>query len=226
LDNWSTSVEVRRPLAEQKKSRIVMPGKKASEEVRRGQLLAAAFEVASQKGIGGLTVRAIAAEARVSHGLVHFHFESKDRLIRALLEWVLAATLTLEVPDDGARSPRPLERLRSLLQQEMNRLAHEPRRTRLFFEYWAMGTRDPAIGERISAELERYRGALREVAEEVLRTEQAAFGGVTPDGLAAVAVSFVNGCAVQAMIDPTRFDIEEYLAAVRSLLGQLTSPAT
>jgi TetR/AcrR family transcriptional regulator, transcriptional repressor of bet genes len=203
----------------------LMPGKKASEETRRGQLLEAAFEVASQKGIGGLTVRAIAAEARVSHGLVHFHFETKDRLVRALLEWVLAATLTLDVPDDGARSPRPLERLRSLLQQEMNRLAHEPRRTRLFFEYWAMGTRDPAIGERISAELERYRGALREVAEEVLRTERAAFGGVTPDGLAAVAVSFVNGCAVQAMIDPTRFDIEEYLAAVRSLLGQLTSPA-
>ncbi len=39
------------------------------------------------------------------------------------------------------------------------------------------------------------------------------------DGLAAVAVSWVNGCAVQAMIDPGHFDIEQYLAAVEGILG-------
>jgi TetR/AcrR family transcriptional regulator, transcriptional repressor of bet genes len=202
-----------------------MPGKKASEEERREQLLKAAFEVASQEGIGRLTVRSIAAEAGVSHGLVHFHFKTKDQVLRALLDWVLEATLTPSSPDAVARDARPLDELHSLLQQEMNRLSHEPRRTRLFFEYWAMGTRDPAIGERISAELERYRARLRVVAEEVLRTEPEAFGGVTSDGLAAVAVSFINGCAVQAMIDPRRFDINEYLVAVRGILGQPASPA-
>jgi TetR/AcrR family transcriptional regulator, transcriptional repressor of bet genes len=201
-----------------------MPGKKASEEERREQLLNAAFEVASREGVGGLTVRSIAAEASVSHGLVHFHFESKDQLVRALLDWVLAGTLTLRVPGGTDRNGRPLDRLRLLLQEEMNRLAQDPRRTRLFFEFWAMGARDAAVGERISTELERYRAELRAVAEEVLRTEPAAFGGVTPDGLAAVAVSFINGCAVQAMIDPGRFDIEEYLAAVRGMVGQLASP--
>jgi TetR/AcrR family transcriptional regulator, transcriptional repressor of bet genes len=201
-----------------------MPGKKASVEERREQLLSAAFEVASRTGIGGLTVRSIASEASVSHGLVHFHFKTKEQLVRALLEWVLAATLALHVPEDVARIPRPLDRLRALLQQEMYRLSREPRRTRVFFEYWAMGTRDAAIGERISAELERYRSALRGVAEEVLRTEAAVFGGVTADGVAAVAVSFINGCAVQAMIDPERFDIAEYLDAVRGIVGQLAAP--
>jgi TetR/AcrR family transcriptional regulator, transcriptional repressor of bet genes len=203
-----------------------MPGKKASEGERREQLLKAAFEVASRQGIGRLTVRSIAAEARVSHGLVHFHFKTKNQLIRALLDWVLAATLTLDVPDDVLQNSRPLVRLHSLLQQEMTRLSHEPRRTRLFFEYWAMGTRDRTIGERISTELERYRSALRAVVVEVLRTETTAFDGVTADGLAGVAVSFINGCAVQAMIDPKRFDIDEYLASVRGILGQLASPAT
>ena len=38
------------------------------------------------------------------------------------------------------------------------------------------------------------------------------------EGLAAVAVSWVNGCAVQAMIDPGHFDIEQYLAAVERIL--------
>jgi TetR/AcrR family transcriptional regulator, transcriptional repressor of bet genes len=132
---------------------------------------------------------------------------------------VLAATLTLSPPTDEGNS-LPLDRLRSLLQREMDRLSDDPRRTRLFFEFWAMGTRDPELGERISGEMERYRSALRGITEEVLRTEAAAFAGVTPDGLAAVAVSFINGCAVQAMIDPRHFDIDEYLSAVRGLIGQ------
>jgi hypothetical protein len=44
---------------------------------------------------------------------------------------------------------------------------------------------------------------------------------VTADGLAAVAVSWIHGCAVQAMIDPLHFDIGEYLDAVRGVIGQL-----
>lgn len=202
-----------------------MPGKKASEEERRQQLLKAAFDVASREGVGGLTVRSIAAEARVSHGLVHFHFKTKDQLVRALLDWVLATTLTLHIPDDVAQSRQPADRLRSLLLQEMDRPSHEPHRTPLFFEYWTLGTRDPAIGEKISAALERYRSALRAVAEEVLRSESAAVGEVTPDGLAAVAVSLIDGCAVLAMVDHGHFDITEYLAAIRGIIGQLTSAA-
>jgi hypothetical protein len=31
----------------------------------------------------------------------------------------------------------------------------------------------------------------------------------------------VNGCAVQAMIDPRHFDIEQYLAAVEGILGRV-----
>lgn len=202
-----------------------MPGKRESEQERREQLLRAAYEVASREGVGRLTVRAIAAEAGLSHGLVHFHFRTKDQLVRALLDWVLAATMTLHPGAGEDAGARPLDRLRALLQREMDRLASDPRRMRLFFEYWAMGTRDAEMGARISEAMERYRSALRQETEAVLRTEPAAFAGVTADGLAAVAVSFINGCAVQAMIDPRHFDIDEYLSAVRGMLGQLEVPA-
>jgi AcrR family transcriptional regulator len=198
-----------------------LPGQKAPEAARREQILLAAYEVASRVGIDGLTVRAVAAEARLSHGLVHFHFERKDRLVLALLDSVLAATLTLHPPADLARTPGALHRLRVLLRQEMERLGQEPRRTRLFLEFWALGTRDQVMRARISAALERYRAAFRTVAEELLRAEPTRFAGATPDALAGVAVSFINGCAVQAMIDPAHFDAAEYLTAVDGILGQL-----
>lgn len=202
-----------------------MPGPKASEAIRREQILRAAYDVALQRGIDGLTVRAVAARAKLSHGLVHFHFKRKSQLVLALLDWVLATTSILRLSADIARMPEPLDRLRAVLDQEMERLSREPRRLRLFFEYWALGTRHPAVRVRISAELERYRAAFRAITAEVLRVHPAHFPGVTADGLAAVAVSFINGCAVQAMIDAEHFDIEEYLAAVHGVIGHLAVAA-
>ena len=198
-----------------------MPGKRASEAERREQIVRAAFEVASREGIGSLTIRAVAAQAQVSHALVLFHFQRKERLVHALLDWLIETTSVLHVSEDVARFPHAEDRLHALLQQEMARLSHEPRHTRLFFEFWALGARHESVRVRISAELERYRAAFKAIMEELLRAEPGAFLGVTADGLAAVAVSWIHGCAVQAMVDPGHFDTDEYLAAVRGMVGQL-----
>ncbi len=196
-----------------------MPGKREPEDVRREQILRAAFEVASRKGIGGLTIRAVAAEAEVSHALVVHYFGSRERLVHALLDWLIATTSVLHVSDDIARFPRALDRLHALLQQEMSRLSHQPRHIRLFFEFWALGARHEEIRARIGAELKRYRAAFRAIMEELLEAEPAL--GASAHGMAAVAVSWIHGCAVQAMIDPGHFDTDEYLAAVRGMVGQL-----
>ena len=196
-----------------------MPRKRIPEDLRRKQILEAAFTVACRDGIGGMTVRAVASEARLSHALVLFHFGRKERLIYELLEWVIAETAVLHVSDDIARFPHARDRLHALLQQEMARQARQPEHTRLFLEYWALGTRHEDIRNRINAELERYRAAFEAIIEEMLLAEPATFARASATGLAAVAVSWINGCAVQAMIDPVHFDTDEYLAAVQGMIG-------
>lgn len=198
-----------------------MPGQKESEAARRKQILRAAYDVAARKGLDGLTVRMVAAKATLSSGLVLFHFKSKEQLLIALLDYVLETTTVLHVTEEIARIPLPLDRLIALLQREMNRLSAEPKRIRLFFDFWAKGFRNPLIRAKMQAELDRYREAFRPMAEEVLAAEPERFAGVTPEALAAVAVSFIKGCAVQSMIDPNQFDIEEYLVAAQALVGQL-----
>ncbi len=200
-----------------------MPGQKASEASRRMQILKAAYEVASRKGLDALTVRLLAQRAKLSTGLVLFHFKTKEQLIIALLDYVLETTTVLHVTEDIMSIPLPLDRLLALLRREMNRMASEPRRIRLFFDFWAKGFTHARIRTKMQAELDRYREAFRPIAREVLRAEPERFSGVTPEGLSAVAVSFIKGCAVQSMIDPENFDIEEFLAATNGLLGQLAA---
>jgi len=197
-----------------------MPGQRAAEAVRREQIIKAAYEVASRKGLDRLTVRQVAAKARLSAGLVLFHFKSKDQLIVALQDWLLATTTILRVGPEIQRNGLPLDRLLALLRQEMNRLASEPRRIRLFFEFWVLGGRNAEIRKKMRAELARYREAFRPMVQQVLVAEPDRFAQVTADGLAAVAVSFIKGCAVQSMIDPDHFDIQDYLASAEALVGQ------
>jgi AcrR family transcriptional regulator len=196
-----------------------VPGQKAPEATRRTQILEAAYDIAARRGLAALTVRHVAEGAGLSVGLVLFHFKTKDALVIAVLDYVLATTTVLHMTDDIAAISSPRERLLALLRREMRRLSSEPRRIRLFFDFWALGFMHRRIRAKMQGELDRYREAFRPIAEEVLRAEPARFAGVTGEGLAAVAVSFIKGCAVQSMIDPESVDIDEFLAATQRLFG-------
>ncbi len=198
-----------------------MPGSRATESQRRQQIRAAAYELAADSGLRAITIRDVADRAGLSSGLVLFHFGSKESLVLDVLACVLETTTALQIGPDIASIRSPGERLLALLRQEMARLAGEPRRTRLFFEFWSAGLWDPAIGLRMKTELDRYRSAFRPMAEDVLATQPSAFPGVTADGLAAVIVSFIKGCSVQSLIEPG-LNMSEFLGAAEGLLSQLS----
>jgi TetR/AcrR family transcriptional regulator, transcriptional repressor of bet genes len=199
--------------------------KRIPEAVRREQILGAAFDVACREGIGRLTVRAVAAEAGISHALVLFHFRRKERLVYDLLDWVLDTTSVLHISEDVARFPRARDRFHALLEQEVTRQSHQPEHTRLFLEYWALGAQHEEIRTRIAAELERYREAFRTIMEELLEGDPLLLPGVTADGMAAVAVSWIQGCAVQALVAPGQFDTDGFLAALRGMMSRPSGDA-
>ena len=116
-----------------------MPGTKIAETLRREQIVAAAYDLATRGGLRAVTIRDVARKGDMSTGLVIFHFRTKDRLVLALLDSVLAKTTALTIGPDIAEIPNPLDRLVALLRQEMARLSTEPKRNRLFFEFWNEG---------------------------------------------------------------------------------------
>ena len=202
-----------------------MPGPKAAEAARREQILKAAHQVALARGIDGLTVRAVAAKARLSHSLVLFHFKRKDQLGLALLDRVLATTLIPPTPAAIRGKNDPRERLLALFHQELRRMSAEPHRVRLLLEYWARGAHNALIRKQIKAGLEAYRAVFRGLAEEALRAHAGDAGQATPAGVAAATVSLILGYPVQAMIDPAEMDGGEYLTSVEAMAGRPASAA-
>ncbi len=62
------------------------PGRKASRDVRRQQLIDATIVVLARKGFSALTVADVAKAAGLSVGIINFHFETKEKLLSASLK--------------------------------------------------------------------------------------------------------------------------------------------
>lgn len=201
-----------------------MPGTKVAEALRREQIVRAAYDLAARGGLRAITIRDVARKADMSTGLVIFHFRTKERVVLALLDYVLANTTTLTVGAEIALVPDPLHRLVALLRQEMRRISTDPTRNRLFFEFWNEGMWNRAVRVRMQHDLDRYRAAFHPMAEAVIDADPRRFAGVNAAGLAAVAVSFIKGCAVQSMVEPA-LDVDGYLRAAEVLLAPARTPA-
>jgi AcrR family transcriptional regulator len=196
-----------------------MPGQRESQATRREQILEAAYEVALRRGIDGLTVRSVAGRARLSHSLILFHFKRKDQLGLALLDRVLAGTLSLTLSNEIRTIRNPRDRLQAVVHQELERMTEEPRRIRLLLEFWTRGGHNAVIRRKIGAGLERYRTAFQDLISDTPARNAGSRGSSV--ALAAVAVSLIIGYPVQAMIDPARVDVAEYLASVQGALEHL-----
>jgi AcrR family transcriptional regulator len=59
---------------------------------RRAAMIRAAYKVMARAGVHRVPLQQIAVEAGVSKGLLLYHFQTKDGLVLASLEWVLEAT--------------------------------------------------------------------------------------------------------------------------------------
>jgi TetR/AcrR family transcriptional repressor of bet genes len=198
-----------------------MPGRKAPEVARREQILNAAFRVAVRQRLAGLRIRDVAREAGLSAGLVLFHFKTKDALIAGLLEWLLDNTAVLR-PDTESRLGRSSSAsLCGLVRAEAQRLSADRQRSELFFDFWVVGTRTKPLRVQMRRSLATYRQEFRALAAKTLAASGGRCNRTTAEGLAAAAVSFVHGCAIQAVIDPAGFDLTATLAVLDTLAEQM-----
>jgi AcrR family transcriptional regulator len=195
-----------------------MPGPKASEEQRRKDILQAAFKVAARERLTGCKVSEVAREAGVSKGLVYFYFDNKETLLVASLEWLLKRIILARADEEPAQAETPRARFLAVVRHDIERLPAQRDSVELLFDYWVMGTRHRDIQRMIRGALDRYRETLRPLAQAVIEAEPERYEDVSADGLAAVAAGFIEGCALQTVMDPERFDVEEYLRSLHALI--------
>ena len=126
-----------------------------NREQRRTMILDAAKRVALQDGLNGLTVRRIAAEAQVSTGQVHHHFESSSHL---KAEVFIELMDQLNEVEDQIKTDSSFERLSLLLGFENIELTQPY--LRLWNEAEILIDQDPEIKKAYNITMEQWHVAL------------------------------------------------------------------
>ena len=178
----------------------------------RSRIMAAAVELVAERGWGAVTTRAVAERAGVNQGLVHYHFESVDALLREAVIGALETSMgeaagPLEDPDFARAIAGTLEAIE----------AFDPGSpaAALMAEAFVRAIRDPFLAQPVVAGLHSFRQLI------AARVDQAiADGEALPDlagpAFPTILTALLDGLLVHRIVDPST-DI----AGTRDLLLRL-----
>jgi AcrR family transcriptional regulator len=169
----------------------------------RTALLDATMRVVAERGLRGLTHRAVAEAAGVTHGLVRHYFGSVD----ALLLEALAVQVGRDIESAPPRMSGPLE---TLADHVPRRVADTESDQAFQYEVALESRRRPELSEHVRRSYAAYTNAMRE------RLTRA---GLPDDpALAKVVFAALDGLALQQVLFADPGDTEEGLVALRRML--------
>jgi AcrR family transcriptional regulator len=175
--------------------------KLVDHDERRAELVAAAGRLIARNGLEAATVRAIAAEAGCSTGVLDHYFADKDDLLLQAL-----AASHQRISDRFARvarGRRGLAAVRALLADNLPTDASRRDETRLEVQFWARSLGDRALLEVQRREMGAFRRALGRHLEEAVADGETAAGVDADDALDRL-LALMDGLSVRAVLEPAR----------------------
>lgn len=123
------------------------PPRKASRQVRRQQLIDATIATLARVGFSRATLTEVARTAGLSHGLIIFHFETKERLLGETLEF-----MAREYRDNWVRAlagapDTPAAQMEALVRADFTEAICAPERLAAWSALWVEAQSRPIYQE-------------------------------------------------------------------------------
>lgn len=180
---------------------------KQRTEVRQASLVEAALQLAAQRSPASITTGDLASAVGITQGAVFRHFDSKEAIWLAALDWVSEALMThLQAAADlanlanasHAKVPQPLAALRAIFLAHVDFVVAHPGVPRVIFQE-LQSPGETAMKSRVQGLMQRYRQLIMQLLQQGQQAQ-----AIAPDTqLADAAVLFmgaVQGLVIQALL--------------------------
>src|SRR4051794_8790507 len=173
------------------------------------------------RGVAASTFEHVSREARVSRGLLHYYFGTKERLLAEAVR--RECDLRLTALDERLAAASSARDVVALLRDSLEEAVREdPELFTLVFELFTLGRRNPEVAEAFADLLART----RERVAALLRAKEAE--GVivlraSPEAIGELLFSLADGIALRMLGEPGRdatATVEAAVVAVGALLGE------
>ncbi len=190
---------------------------------RRADMIEATLDCIADLGIQGTTVRAVAAHAGVSNGLIRHHFASKDNLIvaayRRTIEIMTDPALRMLAPGQGT----PHERLGRFLVASLGGPVADPRMLSLWATFISQVHRNPDLAGVHHDGYLAFRRASESLIADVMAAEGRRLDASERARLGIAFNALIDGLWLEGCLSAEEIDealqIEIGFSSVEALLG-------
>lgn len=123
------------------------PPRKASREARKLQLIEATITTLAQRGYARTTLTEVARLAGLSHGLVNFHFDTKDKLLAETLLYLAEEYRANWTQALDAAGKTPAAQLAAMLAADFNPAICSDSRLSAWCSFWGEAQSRPLYQE-------------------------------------------------------------------------------
>jgi AcrR family transcriptional regulator len=167
---------------------------------RRQEISQATLRCLARDGYDRLTMKALAAEAGVSQGILHYYFQDKIAILIAALEAVSAELEQRLAQDQAHASLDAAQRLRAVIETCLTTAVERPEIWRVYLQFWGEMLHDPRLAARNAALYTKMRRQMAGLLTQGIRA--GVFRRVNVTQAAAVIVGLMDGVALQLTFDP------------------------
>lgn len=144
------------------------PPRKMSREARRRQLIESTIETLALRGYARTTLTEVAQTAGLSHGLVNFHFETKEKLLSETLLYIAEEYRQNWLTYLEAAAKTPAAQLDAMLRADFNPAICTPQRLSAWCSFWGEAQSRPLYQERCGSNDDRYNARMEEFCAAIL----------------------------------------------------------
>ncbi|MFC0675354.1 TetR family transcriptional regulator C-terminal domain-containing protein [Brachybacterium hainanense] len=156
-------------------------------------------EIVAASGVGGLSVRAVAARAGVAIGTVQHHFPTRSAMIAAAMTIVEE---TAEAIEAGSGRSDPVERLTGLTDLLIPSSV-ESTAGRVWLAFAAQA----AVDEAVAAQYRRTWSRLQRSLAELLARARPELAWSRADAAATELLALLDGLSVAVLVEPGRISV-------------------
>jgi TetR/AcrR family transcriptional repressor of bet genes len=145
--------------------------RKLSRDARRAQLIEATIETLATRGYARTTLTEVANQAGLSHGLVNFHFQTKERLLAETLAYLADEYRQNWTAALAQAGDDPADRLDAMLRADFNPAICTPARLSAWCSFWGEAQSRPIYQEQCGSKDDDYNATIEGICAGLLAAD-------------------------------------------------------
>lgn len=190
--------------------------RKLPRDERRMQLIEATIRVIAKSGYARMTMSEVAREAGLSHGLVNFHFSSKDNLLLETLLYLAEEYRLNWVQALEAAGPSAADQIHAMIAADFSPAICTPDRLSAWCAFWGETQSRPIYQERCGSNDEIYNQTLEALCARLIREHGYPHD---PGRVGRILRVTVEGVWLEMITVSSPYDVAEAKATVMALLA-------